>query len=190
MPFPPPPEAVAWPIFRKSTADRRLSPNRLHMSLIGPLAKAEFKTIQMRLIKLGACIRETASRVGSAFASACPEADLFASLVRCFQCGAFLRYQIGTSLPEHDIPFVAGPIDATQQRMQRAALLRTDGTRTPVKPLAGFGRTMFEEEFSDAGLEFAQIGQADGDAARVGSFRSCSQRWRARSSRSDVSTQT
>ena len=50
-----------------------------------PLAKAEFKTIQMRLIKLGARITETASRVSIAFASACPEADLFASLVRCFQ---------------------------------------------------------------------------------------------------------
>ena len=38
----------------------------------------------MRLIKIGARITEAASRVRIAFAAACPEADLFAGLVRGF----------------------------------------------------------------------------------------------------------
>jgi DDE family transposase len=50
-----------------------------------PLAVAEFKTLQMRLIKIAARITETATRVRIAFAAACPEADLFSGLVRSFQ---------------------------------------------------------------------------------------------------------
>jgi hypothetical protein len=50
-----------------------------------PLAVAEFKTSQRRLIKIAARISETATRVRVAFAAACPEADLFSSLVRSFQ---------------------------------------------------------------------------------------------------------
>jgi hypothetical protein len=49
-----------------------------------PLAVAEFKTLQMRLIKIGARIVEIGKRVRIAFAAACPAADLFASLVRSF----------------------------------------------------------------------------------------------------------
>ena len=48
-----------------------------------PLATAEFTTLRMRLLKIAARISETASRVRIAFAAACPEADLFASLARC-----------------------------------------------------------------------------------------------------------
>jgi len=48
-----------------------------------PLARAEFTTLRMRLIKIGARIVETASRVRVAFAAAHPEAVLFASLARC-----------------------------------------------------------------------------------------------------------
>jgi hypothetical protein len=48
-----------------------------------PLATAEFTTLRMRLLKIAARITETASRVRIAFAAACPEADLFASLARC-----------------------------------------------------------------------------------------------------------
>ncbi len=40
------------------------------------LAKAEFATIRLRLLKLGARIHETTARVRLAFAAACPEADL------------------------------------------------------------------------------------------------------------------
>jgi hypothetical protein len=50
-----------------------------------PLATAEFTTLRMRLIKIAACIVETASRVRVAFAAAHPEAALFASLARCLQ---------------------------------------------------------------------------------------------------------
>jgi hypothetical protein len=45
------------------------------------LAKAEFVTIRLRLIKIGARIAETAARVRVAFSAACPEAKLFTSLV-------------------------------------------------------------------------------------------------------------
>ncbi|MBV8401700.1 MAG: IS1380 family transposase [Acetobacteraceae bacterium] len=53
-----------------------------------PLAKAEFNTLRLGLIKIGACITETARRVRIAFTAACPEAALFASLVRsCLPAG-------------------------------------------------------------------------------------------------------
>ena len=48
-----------------------------------PLARAKFITLRMRLIKIGARIAETASRVHIALAAAHPEAALFASLARC-----------------------------------------------------------------------------------------------------------
>jgi hypothetical protein len=50
-----------------------------------PLAIAEFKTIQLRLIKIAARIVETATRIRIAFAAGCPDAALFSGLVRCFQ---------------------------------------------------------------------------------------------------------
>jgi len=52
-----------------------------------PLARAEFTTLRLRLIKIGARIAETASRVRVAFAAAHPEAQLFAGLARCRQPG-------------------------------------------------------------------------------------------------------
>jgi hypothetical protein len=53
-----------------------------------PLATAEFTTLGLRLIKIGACIIETARQVRIAFTTACPEAALFASLVRsCLPAG-------------------------------------------------------------------------------------------------------
>jgi hypothetical protein len=44
------------------------------------LAKAEFTTIRLRLIKIGARINETAARVRVAFSAACPDAALFTLL--------------------------------------------------------------------------------------------------------------
>ena len=53
-----------------------------------PLATAEFTTLRLHLIKIGACIIETATRVRIAFTIACPEAVLFAGLVRgCLPAG-------------------------------------------------------------------------------------------------------
>lgn len=46
-----------------------------------PLASGEFATIRLRLLKVAVRIRETASRVRLAFASNCPDADLFRGLV-------------------------------------------------------------------------------------------------------------
>jgi hypothetical protein len=45
-----------------------------------PLDRAEFATIRLRLLKLGARVRETAARVRLAFAAACPETDLLRHL--------------------------------------------------------------------------------------------------------------
>jgi hypothetical protein len=65
------------------------------------------------------------------------------------------HYQLGTAAPEYYIPFVA-----RQNRMQRAALLRTDGSRTPITPL---GRVLapdvqlFEEEFIREGVRIERI---------------------------------
>ena len=44
------------------------------------LSKAEFATMRLRLLKIGARIRETAHRVRIAFAAACPDAELFRDL--------------------------------------------------------------------------------------------------------------
>jgi hypothetical protein len=53
-----------------------------------PLATAEFTTLRLRLIKIGAWITETATRVRIAFTAACTEAALFAALVRgCLPAG-------------------------------------------------------------------------------------------------------
>lgn len=45
-----------------------------------PLAKAEFATIRLKLLKVAARITESASRVRLAFAAACPDASLFRQL--------------------------------------------------------------------------------------------------------------
>ena len=44
------------------------------------LARAEFATLRLRLLKIAARVIETTSRVRIAFAAACPEADLFRSM--------------------------------------------------------------------------------------------------------------
>ena len=46
-----------------------------------PLASGEFSTIRLRLLKIAVRIRETASRIGLAFAKNCPDAMLFRGLV-------------------------------------------------------------------------------------------------------------
>jgi hypothetical protein len=49
------------------------------------LAKAEFATIRLRLLKLGARVIETIARVRLAFAAACPEANLFRQIAITLQ---------------------------------------------------------------------------------------------------------
>jgi hypothetical protein len=44
------------------------------------LARAEFATLRLRLLKIGARIRETLHRARIAFAAACPDAELFRHL--------------------------------------------------------------------------------------------------------------
>ena len=54
---------------------------------IQDLASAEFKTIRLRLLKIAARIIETKSRIRIAFATACPEAELFRGLAITLQRG-------------------------------------------------------------------------------------------------------
>ena len=55
---------------------------------IQDLAKAEFKTIRLRLLKIAARVIETKSRIRIAFATACPDAELFRGLAISLQrCG-------------------------------------------------------------------------------------------------------
>jgi hypothetical protein len=49
------------------------------------LGKAEFATLRLRLLKLGAHVTETVSRIRLAFAAACPEASLFRSIAATLQ---------------------------------------------------------------------------------------------------------
>ena len=45
-----------------------------------PLAVAEFATLRLRLLKIGARIVEKAARIRVHLASACPDADLFMAI--------------------------------------------------------------------------------------------------------------
>ncbi|MDX9860286.1 MAG: IS1380 family transposase [Rhodospirillales bacterium] len=49
------------------------------------LSKAEFATLRLRLLKLGARVTETVSRIRLAFAAACPEASLFRAIAITLQ---------------------------------------------------------------------------------------------------------
>jgi hypothetical protein len=49
------------------------------------LATAEFTTLRIRLIKIAARITEAATRLRTACAAACPEAELFIGLARSLQ---------------------------------------------------------------------------------------------------------
>ena len=46
------------------------------------LARAEFATLRLRLLKIAVRVQESASRIRLAYASCCPEADLFRRLTR------------------------------------------------------------------------------------------------------------
>jgi hypothetical protein len=50
-----------------------------------PLARAEFTTLRLKLIKVAARVIETATRVRIAFAASHPQAELFAGIARWFQ---------------------------------------------------------------------------------------------------------
>ncbi len=50
-----------------------------------PLARAEFTTLRLRLIKMAARVIETATRVRIAFAASHPEAELFAGIAPWFE---------------------------------------------------------------------------------------------------------
>ena len=58
------------------------------------LARAEFATIRLRLMKVAVRVEETARRVKLAFAVNCPEADLFRGLA-----GAFRRPAVNAASP-------------------------------------------------------------------------------------------
>ena len=57
------------------------------------LKRAEFATLQIRLVKIGARVIETATRIRVAFASACPDKELIAHLVRSLTAAVGQRSQ-------------------------------------------------------------------------------------------------
>lgn len=82
-----------------------------------------------------------------------------------------LRYELGTSVPEAYIPFIAAPINAVQRRMQCAAFLRTDGSQSIVATLGRLlaaNVPLFEEEFAREGVKVASAdtGSRAGATAR------------------------
>lgn len=55
------------------------------MSRVAALARAEFVTLRLRLLKVVARAKESATRIRIAFASACPDANLFRAMVRALK---------------------------------------------------------------------------------------------------------
>ena len=49
------------------------------------LARAEFATIRLRLLKIAVRVHEHATRIRLAYAAVCPEADLFIGLAAAFR---------------------------------------------------------------------------------------------------------
>jgi hypothetical protein len=45
------------------------------------MARAEFTTLRLRLLQVAVRVMEIATRIGIAFASACPDADLLRAIV-------------------------------------------------------------------------------------------------------------
>jgi hypothetical protein len=60
---------------------------RVHQAMpkAAALAKAEFTTLRLRLLKVAARVMESATLIRVAFASACPDADLFRAIVRALK---------------------------------------------------------------------------------------------------------
>jgi hypothetical protein len=58
------------------------------------LKRAEFVTLQIHLVKVGARIIETASRIRIAFASACPDKRLVTHLVKSLGAPASQRLRV------------------------------------------------------------------------------------------------
>lgn len=66
------------------TAFWRMLTVRDAISRLQPLASAEFATLRLRLLKVADRITETATRVRTAFATACPETALFDGVILRF----------------------------------------------------------------------------------------------------------
>ena len=56
------------------------------------LATAEFATLRLRLLKVAARVIETATRIRVAFASACPDADMFRTIATRAQASADIAH--------------------------------------------------------------------------------------------------
>ena len=85
------------------------------------LASAEFTTIRLRLLKLGARVIEMASRVRLAFAAACPDATLFRHIAAALMPAGPINH--GAVAPrahpenlqrQHQRPRPSGETDATK----------------------------------------------------------------------------
>lgn len=84
-----------------------------------PLKRAEFTTLRIHLVKIGARIIETASRIRTAIASACPDKALIAHLVRSL--GAPTSERPRAPWPHIRFPPRTSP-NATQPQKERGKL--------------------------------------------------------------------
>lgn len=85
------------------------------------LRNAEFATLRRRLLKLGARVNETVSRIGLTFAAACPEASLFPPIPITLQPAALCA-------PGHQSP--NEPASADLQGVPKSSL--RCGEKTPL----------------------------------------------------------
>ncbi len=73
------------------------------------LKRAEFTTLQTRLVKIGARIIETATRIRIAFASACPDKALIAQLARSLATPRESRTTGSLTAPSQNAPQARQP---------------------------------------------------------------------------------
>ena len=131
------------------------------------LARAEFATLRLRVLKVGARIRETAHRVRIAFAAACPEAALFRDLARSFHPPA--PAAAPTSVPPPKVgPLAPGPRwSVARKREVVLRLLRGESVELLSREL---GVPLFKLEQwcqkADAALDGALKGR-DADTASI-----------------------
>jgi hypothetical protein len=96
------------------------------------LARAEFATPRLKLLKIGARVVEMASRVGLAFAAASPEADLFVSLPAALMPSG---PQTAGREPHSPLPFLQR-VQKCRSRCGEKAERRTGSKRNLSKPSA------------------------------------------------------
>jgi len=95
------------------------------------LSNAEFATLRLRLLKLGARVIETASRIRLAFAAACSEADLFRRIaVALSPCNPRHHSQRGNDAPRTQASTPSAFLKSRPSRGEKDATILHDQPTT------------------------------------------------------------